>query len=99
MTRWAGLKHWGEIGGTLRFFLSNRWCVLSGGYWLLSLCWCCLVMASVASRAALDRMVVRDLMGFDQGTYMGVRSLAEKWCAEPSVQGGKKRPQSTKLAT
>ena len=43
-------------------------------------------------RALLDRRVVCDLLGFDENTYYAVRQLAAKWCAEPSVHGGKKRP-------
>ena len=45
-----------------------------------------------ANRALLDRRVVCDLLGFDMETYEAVRRLAAKWCAEPSVHGGKKRP-------
>ena len=45
-----------------------------------------------ANRALLDRRVVCDLLGFDEDTYGAVRRLAAKWCAEPSVHGGKKRP-------
>ena len=45
-----------------------------------------------ASRALLDRRVVCDILGFDEDVYEGVRLLAAKWCAEPSVHGGKKRP-------
>ena len=48
-------------------------------------------------RALLDRRVVCDLLGFDENTYRAVRQLAAKWCAEPSVHGGKKRPQNTGL--
>ena len=44
------------------------------------------------NRALLDRRVVRDLLGFDEDTYIAVRRLAAKWCAEPSVHGGKARP-------
>ena len=44
------------------------------------------------NRALLDRRVVCDLMGFDDGIYRAVRFLAAKWCAEPSVHGGKGRP-------
>ena len=47
------------------------------------------------NRALLDHRVVCDLLGFDENTYRAVRQLAAKWCAEPSVHGGKKRPQST----
>ena len=49
------------------------------------------------NRALLDRRVVCDLLGFDENTYHAVRQLAAKWCAEPSVHGGKKRPQNTGL--
>ena len=44
------------------------------------------------NRALLDRRVVCDLLGFDESVYQGVRRLAAKWCAEPSVHGGKARP-------
>ena len=43
-------------------------------------------------RAALDRRVVCGLLGFDEDTYRGVRRLSAKWCAEPSVHGGKVHP-------
>ena len=49
------------------------------------------------NRALLDRRVVRDLLGFDEETYVGVRRLAAKWCAEPSVHGGKSRPRGSVL--
>ena len=49
------------------------------------------------NRALLDRRVVRDLLGFDEKTYAAVRRLAAKWCAEPSVHGGKARPKSAQL--
>ena len=49
------------------------------------------------NRALLDRRVVCDLLGFDEETYAGVRRLAAKWCAEPSVHGGKARPRGTAL--
>ena len=49
------------------------------------------------NRALLDRRVIRDLLGFDEDTYLGVRRLAAKWCAEPSVHGGKKRPAWAKF--
>ena len=49
------------------------------------------------NRALLDRRVVCDLLGFDEDVYRGVRLLAEKWCAEPSVHGGKARPPGAKL--
>ena len=48
------------------------------------------------NRALLDRLVVCDLLGFDEDIYRGVRRLAQKWCAEPSVHGGKARPKDAK---
>ena len=50
------------------------------------------------NRALLDRRVVCDLLGFDEDTYAAVRRLSAKWCAEPSVHGGKARPKGAKLA-
>ena len=50
------------------------------------------------NRALLDRRVVCDLLGLDESVYQGVRRLAAKWCAEPSVHGGKARPQNATLA-
>ncbi len=41
--------------------------------------------------------MVCDLLGFDGETYAGVRRLAAKWCAEPSVHGGKSRPRGSVL--
>ena len=49
------------------------------------------------NRALLDRRVVCDLLGFDEEVYAGVRRLAAKWCAEPSVHGGKARPKGAGL--
>ena len=49
------------------------------------------------NRALLDRRVVCDLLGFDESVYEGVRRLAAKWCAEPSVHGGKARPKDAQL--
>ena len=49
------------------------------------------------NRALLDRRVVCDLLGFEDGVYQGVRRLAAKWCAEPSVNGGKARPGDARL--
>ena len=43
------------------------------------------------NRAHLDRRVICDLLGFNEDVYAGVRLVAAKWCAEPSVHGGKKR--------
>ena len=50
------------------------------------------------NRALLDRRVVCDLLGFDEEVYAAVRRLAAKWCAEPSVHGGKPRPKNANLA-
>ena len=50
------------------------------------------------NRALLDRRVVCDLIGFDEEVHSAVRQLAAKWCAEPSVHGGKSRPKNAKLA-
>ena len=44
------------------------------------------------NRALLDRRVICDLLGFNEDIYEAVRHLSAKWCAEPSVHGGKKRP-------
>ena len=49
------------------------------------------------NRALLDRRVVCDMLGFDDAVYEGVRMLAAKWCAEPSVHGGKRRPAGARL--
>ena len=45
------------------------------------------------NREQLDERVICDLLGFDAATFRAVRRLTEKWCAEPSVNGGKARPQ------
>ncbi len=49
------------------------------------------------NRAFLDQRVICDLLGFDRDTYEAVRKLAAKWCAEPSVHGGKARPRGAEL--
>ena len=41
------------------------------------------------TRAELDYAVLCDWLGFDKSIYQAVRQLASKWCAEPSVHGGK----------
>ena len=51
------------------------------------------------NRALLDRRVVCDLLGFNEDTYTAVRRLSAKWCAEPSVHGGKARPKGAALVT
>ena len=50
-----------------------------------------------ANRALLDRRVVLRPLGFDEEVYAAVRRLAAKWCAEPSVHGGKPRPKDANL--
>ena len=50
-----------------------------------------------SNRALLDRRVVCDLLEFDETVYEGVRRLTAKWCAEPSVHGGKQRPANATL--
>ena len=49
------------------------------------------------NRALLDRRIVCDLLGFNHATYEAVRRLSAKWCAEPSVHGGKARPKGAAL--
>ena len=49
------------------------------------------------NRALLDRRVICDLLAFDESIYQGVRRLAQKWCAEPSVHGGKLRPKGARF--
>ena len=49
------------------------------------------------NRALLDYRVVCDLLDFDEDTYRAVRRLAAKWCAEPSVHGGKIHPKNAGL--
>ncbi|MXY46083.1 MAG: hypothetical protein F4Y44_03675 [Chloroflexi bacterium] len=49
------------------------------------------------NRALLDWRVVCDMLGFGEDVYEGVRLLAAKWCAEPSVHGGKRRPRRARL--
>ena len=46
------------------------------------------------NRTLLDRRVICYLLGFDESIYQGVRLLAAKWCAEPSVHGGKALPKN-----
>ena len=52
-----------------------------------------------SNRAFLDHRVLCDLLGSDEATYFAVRHLAAKWCAEPSVHGGKQRPKAAKLVS
>ena len=51
------------------------------------------------NRALLDRRVVCELLGFEEEIYVAVRRLAAKWCAEPSVHGGKQRPRAAELVS
>ena len=51
------------------------------------------------NRAHLDKRVLCDLLGFHRDIYQAVRLLAAKWCAEPSVHGGKRRPRNATLIT
>ena len=41
------------------------------------------------TRADLDKAVLCDWLGFGESIWRSVRGLARKWCAEPSVHGGK----------
>ena len=47
-------------------------------------------------RALSDEQLVMAEMIFDEETYEAVRRLAAKWCAEPSVHGGKARPKGAR---
>jgi hypothetical protein len=38
-------------------------------------------------------------LGFDEEVYKAVRRLSQKWCAEPSVHGGKQRPRDARFVT
>ena len=49
------------------------------------------------NRALLDRRVICGLLGLDESAYRAVRRLSAKWCAEPSVHGGKRRPRNATL--
>ncbi len=49
------------------------------------------------NRALLDRRVLCDLLHFPEPIYRATRLLAQKWCAEPSVHGGKRRPDGAEL--
>jgi len=43
------------------------------------------------NREVLDRALLCEVLGFDTDIFHAVRRLTEKWCAEPSVHGGKGR--------
>ena len=49
------------------------------------------------NRALLDRRLLCEVLGFDESVYNAVRRLAAKWCAEPSVHGGKPRPANARF--
>ena len=49
------------------------------------------------NRALLDRRLLCEVLGFDESVYEAMRRLAAKWCAEPSVHGGKPRPMSARF--
>ena len=36
-----------------------------------------------------------ELLRFDESVHVAVRKLSAKWAAEPSVRGGKRRPDGT----
>ncbi len=46
------------------------------------------------ARADLDRAVLCELLGLDESVYAAARELSTKWAAEPSVRGGKSRPDA-----
>ena len=45
-----------------------------------------------STREELDHAVLCEWLGFEEKVWKAVRGLAKKWCAEPSVHGGKQRP-------
>ena len=49
------------------------------------------------NRRLLDQRIICDILGFDNDTFSAVRRVTAKWCAEPSVHGGKARPASSAL--
>ena len=54
-------------------------------------------------RAELDRRVLEDVLGLDEGATETVRSLCNRWCLEPTVQGRKggvvkRQPDMAELA-
>ena len=51
------------------------------------------------NRALLDRRVICNILGFDESVYRGIRLLAQKWCAEPSVHGGRRRPDDAEFVS
>ena len=57
----------------------------------------CSALRAYPDQLTASRRVVCDLLGFGEDVYQAVRFLAAKWCAEPSVHGGKKRPRNATL--
>ena len=49
------------------------------------------------TRRALDEAVLCDWLEFGEDVYRAVRGLAKKWCAEPSVHGGKQHHKNILL--
>ena len=49
------------------------------------------------TRKWLDHAVLCDWLGFGEDVWKAVRGLARKWCAEPSVHGGKQRHKNNTL--
>ena len=49
------------------------------------------------TRELLDYKVLCDWLGFGEDIFQAVRQLAHKWCAEPSVHGGKQRNKNILL--
>ena len=44
-----------------------------------------------STRLELDRLVLKEALGFDATAMDQIALLREKWCAEPSVHGGKRK--------
>ena len=53
---------------------------------------------TAAGASGLRAWPARGRLGIGEGIYEGVRRLSAKWCAKPSVHGGKRRPEGTRLA-
>ena len=49
------------------------------------------------TREKLDRAVLCEWLGFEESIFQAVHQLAHKWCAEPSVHGGKQRHKNILL--
>ena len=52
-----------------------------------------------STREELDKAVLCEWLGFEESVFKAVRGLARKWCAEPSVHGGKQRHKNNPLIT